>query len=63
VYIDFIKQPETFIDPTDTLLDLEEYYPYKFLEYVCETAVRLFAGPTRDQFLYQNAMNEIIQNP
>jgi len=63
VYMDYIKQPETFIDPTDTLLDLEDYYPYKFLEYICETAVRLFAGPTRDQFLYQNAMNEIIQNP
>jgi hypothetical protein len=62
-YVDYVSSPSVFIDPTDNTTDLEDTYPYKFLLYILDTAVKLFAGPTRDNILYQLESKEIIDNP
>lgn len=63
VYFDFIANPTLFIDPTDNTDVLTDAYNEKFLYYVLDTAAKLFAGPTRDQVLYQLQTKEIIDNP
>lgn len=62
-YFDFVSAPTVFIDPADTTVELTDTYDEKFLYYVLDTAVKLFAGPTRDQMLYQLETKEIIDNP
>lgn len=62
-YFDYVSAPTIFIDPTDAIVELTDTYDEKFLYYVLDTAVKLFAGPTRDQLLYQLETKELIDNP
>ena len=62
-YVDYITEPNIFIDPTDDTTVLTATYTQKFLYFVLDVAAKLFAGPTRDQILLQTERQEIIDNP
>lgn len=62
-HIDYLsKLPVTF-DANDTSTDLSDYYPSFFLNKTMDECVKQFGMRTKDQALYQNQRQEIIENP
>jgi hypothetical protein len=62
-YIDYVKKPPLDIDPTDDIVDLTTYYPYRFLIYLIEQAALLFFRETKDIQGTQLAQQQITENP
>lgn len=58
ITIDYISDTTRLIDPTDTAIDLENYYPHRFLIYVTETAMRLFEEDVKEELGIQIASAE-----
>ena len=63
ITIDYISNDIKFIVSTDTTIDLEQYYPAKFLYYVADEAANLFAQAVKDGELFQSSDFETKANP
>lgn len=63
ITIDYISNNIKFIVSTDTGIDLEQYYPAKFLYYVAEEAANLFAQSVKDSELFQASDFQNKTNP
>jgi hypothetical protein len=65
ISLDYIALPtgNLIIDITNNIIDLEIYYPQKFLFFILEEAVIIFSDKTRDTELRQTAQATIVQNP
>lgn len=62
ITIDYLSTATVLPVVTDTVIDLETYYPYKFLTYVCDVAASLFAQQVRDGELTQTTQLDLKQN-
>lgn len=60
---DYLRRPPIFIDVTDATTDLETIWPIKFIYFIVEEAKLLYASPTRDLYLSNDAQMEIVKNP
>lgn len=63
VVIDYIKQIPHEIDVTDTVIDLEEWYPFKFLMYIADEIALNIGGQIRDPEIQQTSASAIVDNP
>lgn len=63
VLIDYVTELPIEIDVTDTVIDLELYFPYKFLTYLADECVLNAGAQMRDMELQQSATAAIINNP
>ncbi len=63
ITIDYISNDIKYIISTDTSIDLEQYYPAKFLYYVADEAANLFAQSVKDAELFQSSDFETKTNP
>lgn len=64
ITIDYVSNPPTsaIIQVQDNVIDLELFYPVKFLYYVIDSARTIFAEKYRDPQLYQQAQASQQQN-
>jgi hypothetical protein len=63
IEIDYVRQPDVFIDVADDVIDLTAYYPEKFLFHLTDVAAQMFAMPTRDPELNRMSSQQIQENP
>ncbi len=63
ITVDYISNNIKLIVSTDTAIDLEQYYPAKFLYYVADEAANLFAQAVKDGELFQSSDFETKSNP
>lgn len=63
ITIDYISNDIKYIDSANTSLDLEQYYPAKFLYYVADEAANMFAQSIKDGELFQTSNFELNNNP
>lgn len=61
--IDYIKKPDILIDVTNDLIDLELIFGSKLLYSIANEFCNLFAMSVKDDTLYKESENEMIQNP
>ncbi len=61
ILMDYIKI-FTDIDTANTTFDYETLYPYKFIQYIINKSVVLFAEQERDTELYQEGNAQLMQN-
>lgn len=63
VTIDYVKKMPQVIDVNDNTIDLENWYPKKFLGYLSDEITLNLASQIRDNQLQQSAASAIINNP
>jgi len=63
ITIDYISKDIILIDVNDDKLDLELFYPEKFLFYIMTVAAELFSESIKDQELLQTSLTETQINP
>lgn len=63
IELDYVRQPDVFVDVADNVIDLSAYYPEKFLYHLTDVAAELFATPTRDPELERMQQQNIQENP
>jgi hypothetical protein len=61
--VDYIRIPPVDINVADTTIVLTDYYPTKFLYYVMDECVKVFAAQSKDPLTRQFASQDIIENP
>lgn len=63
IEIDYVRQPDIFINVADNVMDLTAYYPEKFLFHLTDVAAQMFAMPTRDPELNRMSSQQMQENP
>lgn len=63
IVIDYIRTPKHEIDITDDVVDIEIYYPAKFLDFVQTEYVLAYSADTREDRRFQSAAAEQQMNP
>ena len=63
IEIDYVRQPDVFINVADNIIDLTAYYPEKFLYHLTDVAAQMFAMPTRDPELNRMSSQQMQENP
>lgn len=63
VIIDYIKEIPFEIDVTDDVVDLENWYPFKFLSYIADEIILNAGAQIRDVEIQQSAASAIVENP
>ena len=60
---DYISDAIVYIDPTNNVLDLEAYYPFKFLSYVADVCKDIYFGNVENYAAVQKSQLDLKQNP
>ncbi len=63
VTIDYVKKPDILIDVANDLIDLELVYGSKLLYAIANEFANIFAMSVKDDTLYKESENEMVQNP